>query len=162
MNEQAIKASSPAIHHRARSTRRIGYNGRQPNFCDASILDDLPLEWLRIIIGEKENLVWAQHRHTRTKSSKPRYRAFNSENMRDSHPVEGTILSAFWCVQVRIEVNVNEPNTLSPTKPSGYRPESNCTVPAQNKRCGTLSECSGNAVCGGSGDHYYFICVHGA
>jgi hypothetical protein len=57
MNEQAIKALSPTIHHGARGTRRVGYNGRQPNFCDASILDDLPLKWLRVIIGEKENLV---------------------------------------------------------------------------------------------------------
>jgi hypothetical protein len=69
MNEQAIKAPSPAIHHGARRNRRIGYNGREPNFCNASILDDLPLEWLRIIIGEKEKLVWTQHRHTRTKSN---------------------------------------------------------------------------------------------
>ena len=112
VDQEAPEASRPALDHAAGGARRVSGHARQSDLFDPSFVDDPTLERRRVVVGEEEHLVRAQHRGPRTDPGEDGDRAIQAQQMGHAHPVEGTVLDAFRCVQVAVEVDVDKPEVL--------------------------------------------------
>jgi hypothetical protein len=80
--------------------------------------------------------------------------------VRDAHPVQGAVSGAFRRVEVGIEVDVDDTDTLRPPKRAGYRAEFDRAVASQDEHCRIGSKCGSDTLRGGLGDRRGRVRIH--
>src|SRR5688572_30370445 len=133
MDQQLLELPRPAGDDGLARPSGIGDNFRQRDLCDPKLLDELLLERLNVVVRKEVNLLSSEQRQTRPQGDEFRHCAFNTEHVRNTHPVQGPVRRALRRVEISVKVYVNQTDTRRTHERAGYSAELDRAIAAEDK-----------------------------